>query len=72
MRGEMLRARRSSITFSSSSGNARRTNPRRDYYNSYEFAIPQRINLGPHTMKLMVEDQISQKMATYTLNFTVK
>ena len=25
-------------------------NPRRDYYNSYEFAIPQRIGLGPHTL----------------------
>ena len=48
------------------------TNPRRDYYNSYEFAIPQRIGLGPHTLKLTVEDQISQKVATYTVNFTVK
>jgi hypothetical protein len=47
-------------------------NPRRDYYNSYEFAIPQRIGLGPHTLKLTVEDQISQKVATYTVNFTVK
>jgi hypothetical protein len=46
--------------------------PRRDYYNSYEFAIPQRIGLGPHTLKLTVEDQISRKVATYTVNFTVK
>lgn len=47
-------------------------NPRRDYYNTYEFAIPQRIGLGPHTLKLTVEDQISHKVATYTANFTIK
>ncbi len=47
-------------------------NPRRDYFNSYEFTIPQRISLGPHTLKLTIEDQISQKVATYTVNFTVK
>jgi hypothetical protein len=47
-------------------------NPRRDYYNSYEFQIPQKIALGPHTLKLTVEDQLSQKVATYTVNFTVK
>jgi hypothetical protein len=46
--------------------------PRRDYYNSYEFPIPQRIGLGAHTLKLTVEDQISRKVATYTINFTVK
>ncbi len=46
--------------------------PRRDYYNSYEFAIPREIALGPHTLKLTVEDQLSQKVATYTVNFTVK
>jgi hypothetical protein len=45
---------------------------RRDYYNTYEFAIPQRIGMGPHTLKLTVEDQISHKVATYTVNFTVK
>jgi hypothetical protein len=45
---------------------------RRDYYNTYEFAIPQRIGIGPHTLKLTVEDQISHKVATYTVNFTVK
>jgi hypothetical protein len=46
--------------------------PRRDYYNSYEFSIPQQISLGPHTLKLTVEDQLSQKVASYTVNFTVK
>ncbi len=47
-------------------------NQRRDYFHSYEFTVPQRIAIGPHVMKLTVEDQISQKLATYTLNFTVK
>jgi len=46
--------------------------PRRDYYISYELSIPQRIGLGPHTLKLTVEDEISQKLATYSVNFTVK
>jgi hypothetical protein len=46
--------------------------PRRDYYNSYEFPIPQQIALGPHTLKLTVQDQLSQKVASYTVNFTVK
>jgi hypothetical protein len=46
--------------------------PRRDYYNSYEFVVPQQIALGPHTLKLTVEDQLSQKVASYTINFTVK
>lgn len=47
-------------------------NHRRDYFHSYEFSIPQRISLGPHVLKLTVEDQLSQKVATYSLNFTVK
>jgi hypothetical protein len=47
-------------------------NQRRDYFHSYEFTVPPRIAIGPHVMKLTVEDQISQKLATYTLNFTVK
>lgn len=46
--------------------------PRRDYYISYELSIPQRIGMGPHTLKLTVEDEISQKLATYSVNFTVK
>lgn len=47
-------------------------NYRRDYFHSYEFSIPQRIALGPHVLKLTVEDQLSRKLATYSLNFTVK
>lgn len=47
-------------------------NHRRDYFHSYEYMIPPKIALGPHVMKLSVEDQLSRKVATYTLNFTVK
>lgn len=47
-------------------------NHRRDYFHSYEFTIPQRISLGPHVMKLTMEDQLSRKVATYSLNFTVR
>lgn len=46
-------------------------NQRRDYFHSYEFRVPQRISLGPHILKLAVEDQLSRKIATYSLNFTV-
>ena len=49
------------------------SSPRRDYFHSYEIRIPQRItSLGPHVLKLTVEDQLSRKTATYSLNFTVK
>ena len=47
-------------------------NHRRDYYTSFLFDIPKRISLGPHVMKLIVEDQLSKKVATYSLNFTVR
>jgi hypothetical protein len=47
-------------------------NRRHDYFHSYEFTIPQRIGLGPHVLKLIVEDQLSRKIATYSLNFTVR
>ncbi|MEX1230795.1 MAG: hypothetical protein WEB58_11175 [Planctomycetaceae bacterium] len=46
--------------------------PRTDYFHSYEFTIPQRITLGPHVLKLVVEDQLSQKLSTYSINFMVK
>jgi len=47
-------------------------NPRRDYFHSYQFDIPPRIALGPHVLKLTVEDQLSRKVSSTTLNFTVK
>ena len=45
---------------------------RRDYFHSYLITIPTKLTLGPHILKLTVEDQLSRRVATYTLNFTVK
>ncbi len=47
-------------------------NHRRDYFHSYELTIPPKCSLGPHVLKLIVEDQLSQKVATYSVNFVVK
>lgn len=46
--------------------------PRRDYFHNYQFAIPNNLPLGPHTLKLTVFDELSGKMASYTLNFLVR
>jgi hypothetical protein len=45
---------------------------RRDYFHSYQFTIPAKLALGPHVLKLSVEDQLSRRVGTYTLNFMVK
>lgn len=47
-------------------------NQRRDYFHSYEITLPPRLTRGPHVLKLTVEDQLSKKSATTTLNFAVK
>ncbi|MGC1276202.1 MAG: hypothetical protein WBC44_21065 [Planctomycetaceae bacterium] len=45
---------------------------RQDYFHSYELKIPDELNVGAYVLKLTVEDAQSGKLATYTLNFTVK
>lgn len=45
---------------------------RQDYFHSYELKIPGDLTLGPHVLKLTVEDMQSGKLATYSVNFTVK
>ncbi len=45
---------------------------RRDYFHSYQFTIPAKLALGPHVLKLTVEDQLSRRVGTYTLNFMVR
>lgn len=45
---------------------------RRDYFHSYQFTIPAKLALGPHVLKLSVEDQLSRRVGMYTLNFMVK
>lgn len=45
---------------------------RRDYFNSYKYTIPPQATLGRHVLILTVEDKLSQKVATYRLNFTIE
>jgi hypothetical protein len=47
-------------------------NYRRDYFHNYQFVIPERLPLGPHTLKLTVFDELSGKMTSYSVNFVVK
>lgn len=47
-------------------------NYRRDYFHNYQFVIPERIPLGPHTLKLTVFDELSGRMVSYTTNFNVQ
>lgn len=47
-------------------------NPRRDYFHNYQFNIPDRLPLGPHTLRLTVVDELSGKQATSTIKFVVK
>jgi hypothetical protein len=45
---------------------------RRDYYNSYEFSIPEECTPGPHMLTLKVEDLLSGKTASQSVDFLVK
>lgn len=47
-------------------------NPRRDYFHNYQFTIPERMPLGPYTLRLTVVDELSGKQATSLLKFMVK
>ena len=47
-------------------------NPRRDYFHNYQFTIPERLPLGPHTLRLTVVDELSSKQSTCSLKFVVK
>ena len=47
-------------------------NYRKDYFHSYEVAIPKDITLGPHVMTLTITDQLGDKIATDSLKFNVK
>lgn len=45
---------------------------RRDYFHSYEFAIPPNLEPGQYTLLLRVVDQQSRKVATSRVNFEVE
>jgi hypothetical protein len=47
-------------------------NQRRDFFHSYEFTVPQDLQPGLYTLVLRVTDQLSQKVATSRLNFSVE
>lgn len=47
-------------------------NYRRDYFHNYQFTIPDRLPLGPHTLKLTVFDELSNKMVSQSINFIVR
>jgi hypothetical protein len=66
VRGQMV----DSISFKPTEDLCR--NPRRDYFHSYELTIPQDIGLGPHVLRLTIEDQLTGKQSTQTVNFMVK
>jgi len=47
-------------------------NHRHDYYHSYELQIPAKATSGSYALVLIVEDQLSKRVATFSRNFTVK
>lgn len=47
-------------------------NPRRDYFHSCKFHIPEDIATGTYSLKLTIADELSQKRVSSALNFVVK
>ena len=45
---------------------------RRDYFHSYEFSVPKKVEPGLYTLVLKVQDQLGQKTAVSTANFEVE
>lgn len=45
---------------------------RRDFFLAFEFTIPQQLEQGIYTLVLKTEDQLSQKVATSRVNFSVE
>jgi len=45
---------------------------RTDYYHSYRIDLPTHLSPGRHALKLIVEDELTGKMATETLEFEVQ
>jgi len=46
-------------------------NRRNDYFHSYLLNIPKDLPTGPYVLKLIVEDQLNHKVASYMVNFTI-
>ena len=47
-------------------------NYRRDYFHSYEFSVPKKVEPGLYTLVLKVQDQLGQKTSASTVNFEVE
>ena len=47
-------------------------NHRRDYFHSYVVDIPVRCTRGSHSLRLVVEDELSGKVGSYPVPFTVR
>ncbi|ADG68594.1 hypothetical protein Plim_2771 [Planctopirus limnophila DSM 3776] len=47
-------------------------NERRDYFHNYQFTIPEKMPLGPHSLKLTVHDELSGRVTSSSINFVVK
>lgn len=45
---------------------------RHDYFHSYKIDLPQHLTPGPYALVLTVEDELSRKTATQTVNFLVR
>ena len=47
-------------------------NLRTDFNTGYQFFLPKKLTAGPYVLKLIVEDQLKKKVASYTTTFTIK
>ncbi|WP_437229485.1 hypothetical protein SH661x_001468 [Planctomicrobium sp. SH661] len=45
---------------------------RTDYYHSYRLDLPAHLTSGPHLIKLILQDDLTGKQTTESINFTVK
>lgn len=50
----------------------RSRSPRTDFYNSYKINLPTNLPPGPYQLRLTVEDESSGKIATQTMNFSIR
>ena len=46
-------------------------NRRTDYFHSYLLNMPKDLPAGPYVLKLIVEDQVNHKVASYLVNFSI-
>lgn len=46
--------------------------PRTDFYNSYKIQLPATLTPGPYLLRLMVEDEMTGKTASQTLQFSIR